>query len=102
MTKVAAQAFLSALGKGTVDRSTLASDFNDYLTPAKVAAAKVAAAKAALNALGPISKVRVTGTSERGGLEVATILFDVGQTNARALMYRAPSGKIEEFLIARN
>jgi hypothetical protein len=97
MTKVAAQAFLSALGKGTVDRSTLASDFNDYLTPAKVAAAK-----AALNALGPISKVRVTGTSERGGLEVATILFDVGQTNARALMYRAPSGKIEEFLIARN
>jgi CubicO group peptidase (beta-lactamase class C family) len=97
MALAAAQAFLFALEKGTVDRSSLAPDFNDYLTPAKVAAAK-----AALNALGPISKVRVAGTSERGGLEVASILFDVGSTPARALMYRAPSGKIEEFLIARN
>jgi hypothetical protein len=35
-------------------------------------------------------------------LAAALLLFDVGQTNARALMYRAPSGKIEEFLIARN
>jgi hypothetical protein len=63
---------------------------------------KVPAAKTALNALGPISKVRVVGTSERGGLEVASMLFDAGTTPARALMYRAPSGKIEEFLIARN
>jgi D-alanyl-D-alanine carboxypeptidase len=93
----AAQAFLSALEKGTVDRSTLTADFNDYLTPAKVSAAK-----AALNALGPISKVRVVNTSERGGLAVASIVFDVGTTSARALMYRAPNGKIEEFLISRN
>jgi len=93
----AAQAFLSALEKGTVDRSTFTTDFNDYLTPAKVSASKTA-----LNALGPISKVRVVNLSERGGLEVASIVFDVGSNNARALMYRAPNGKIEEFLISRN
>jgi hypothetical protein len=80
-----------------VDRSTLTKDFNDYLTPAKVTASK-----AALNAIGPISKVRVVNLSERGGLEVASIVFEAGTTSARALMYRAPNGKIEEFLISRN
>jgi len=93
----AAQALLSALEKGTVDRSTFTKDFNDYLTPAKVSASK-----AALNALGPISKVRVANLSERGGLEVATVAFDIGTTHAVALMYRATDGKIEEFLISRN
>jgi len=44
----------------------------------------------------------VANLSERGGLEVASIVFEVGTTSARALMYRAPSGKIEEFLISRN
>ena len=53
----AGRAFLAALEKGTVDRSTLAADFNDYLTPAKLAAARQA-----LNALGPIKNIRVGGT----------------------------------------
>jgi hypothetical protein len=55
-----------------------------------------------LNALGPIARVRIGAVRERGGLEVATVLFDVGSTSAQGLMYRATDGKIEEFLFARN
>ena len=87
----------SGLEKGTVDRSTLAADFNDYLTPAKVSAARQA-----LNALGPIKNIRVGGTGERGGSEVTTILFDAGTTPARAVMFRTPNGKVEQFLLSRN
>lgn len=93
----AAQAFLTGLEKGTVDRATLGGDFADYLTPAKIAASRQT-----LNGLGPIKNIRVAGTGERGGMEVATVLFDAGTTNARALMYRTPDGKVQEFLISRN
>ncbi len=92
-----AKAFLAALEKGTVDRATLGVDFSDFLTPSKIAEAKKA-----LAGLGPISKIRVGGLGERGGMEVATIFFDAGTTPARALMYRTPDGKIQEFLISRN
>jgi D-alanyl-D-alanine carboxypeptidase len=93
----AARKFLVALEKGTVDRSTLGVDFNAYLTPAKVAAARKA-----LNALGGITKIRVANTVERGGMEVAVVQFDVGTTSAQALMYRTPDGKVQEFLFSRN
>lgn len=93
----AAKKFLADLEQGRVDRATLSADFDAYLTPAKVSAAR-----AALNALGPIARVRVTGLRERGGLEVAAIQFDVGSTPAQGLMYRSPDGRIEEFLFARN
>jgi D-alanyl-D-alanine carboxypeptidase len=93
----AAKKFLSELEKGIVDRSTLSADFDAYLTPAKVAAAQ-----RSLNALGPVARVRVAGVGERGGLEVATIQFDVGTTSAQGLMYRSPDGKVEEFLFSRN
>ena len=93
----AARALLTGLEKGNVDRLTLAADFNDYLTPAKVSAARQA-----LNALGPIKNIRVGGTGERGGSEVTTFLFDAGTTPARAVMFRTPSGKIEQFLLSRN
>jgi CubicO group peptidase (beta-lactamase class C family) len=93
----AAKKFLSELEQGTVDRSTISPDFDAYLT-----SEKVAAARRALNALGRIANVRVVGRGERGGLEVATVLFDVGATSARGLMYRTPDGKLEEFLFSRN
>ena len=83
--------------RGTVDRSTISADFDVYLAPAKVAEAR-----RALNALGPISNVRVTGLRERGGMEVSSIAFTVGSTPAQGLMYRTPDGKIEEFLFARS
>lgn len=93
----AARTMLAGLEKGTVDRSTLSVDFNDYLTPAKLSAAKQA-----LNALGPIKNIRVGGSGERGGSEVTTILFDAGSTPARVVMFRTPAGKIEQFLLSRN
>jgi len=92
----AATAFLTSLEQGKVDRSTLGEDFDLYLTPPKVAAGRKA-----LNAMGPISKIRVTALVERGGMEVAVVQFDVGRTSARGLMYRTPDGKLQEFLFSR-
>ena len=93
----AARKFLSDLEKGTVDRSTLGADFSAFLT-----AEKVAAARRALNAMGPISKLRLAGVRERGEMEVATVQFDLGSTTAVGLMYRSADGKLQEFLISRN
>jgi D-alanyl-D-alanine carboxypeptidase len=93
----AARKFLLDLEKGAVDRSTLGVDFNLFLR-----ADKVAAGRKALNAMGPISKIRVLNTRERGGMEVATVQFDVGGTSAGGLMYRSPDGKVQEFLFSRN
>jgi D-alanyl-D-alanine carboxypeptidase len=93
----AATKFLTELERGTVDRTTLGDDFNEFLS-----AGKVGRGQAALNALGKIRNIRIAATGERGGMEVATVLFDVGKTPSRGLMYRMPNGKIEEFLFARN
>jgi len=93
----AANKFLSELERGIVDRSTISADFDAYLTPAKVGAAR-----RALGALGRISGVRVAALRERGGMEVATVHFRVGRTEAEGLMYRTPDGKVEEFLFSRN
>lgn len=93
----AAQKFLSGLEKGTVDRSTLGDDFNQFLS-----ADKVAAGRKALNGLGAITNVKLASRRERGGMEVATVTFKVGTTDAVGLMYRTPDGKIQEFLISRN
>jgi D-alanyl-D-alanine carboxypeptidase len=93
----AAKKFLSELEKGKVDRSTLGDDFNVYLTPAKVAASQ-----RALNAMGPISKIRIANLVERGGMQVAAVQFDVGGTTSEGLMYRTPDGKLQEFLFSRS
>jgi len=93
----AARKFLTELEKGTVDRATLGADFSAFLT-----ADKVAAARRALNAMGPISKIRVAGVRERGEMEVATVQFAVGSTNAIGVMYRTTDGKVQEFLFSRD
>jgi Beta-lactamase class C and other penicillin binding proteins len=93
----AAKKFLSELEKGKVDRSTLGEDFNLYLTPAKIAASQ-----RALNAMGPISKIRIANLVERGGMQVAAVQFDVGGTTSEGLMYRTPDGKVQEFLFSRS
>ena len=93
----AAKKFLSELEKGKVDRSTLGEDFSLYLTPAKIAASQ-----RALNAMGPISKIRIANLVERGGMQVAAVQFDVGATTSEGLMYRTPDGKLQEFLFSRS
>jgi CubicO group peptidase (beta-lactamase class C family) len=93
----AARKFLSELERGVVDRATLGEDFSLFLTQERVSAGRTA-----LNELGAIANVRIASTGERGGMEVVTVLFDVGKTPARGLMYRTPDGRIQEFLFSRN
>lgn len=93
----AAKKFLTELERGQVDRASLGEDFSVFLTQQKIEAGK-----RALNAMGPISNVRIAGVGERGGMEVATVLFDVGKTASRGLLYRTPDGKVQEFLFSRN
>ena len=93
----AAKKFLTELERGQVDRASLGEDFSVFLTQQKIDAGK-----RALNAMGPISNVRIAGVGERGGMEVATVLFDVGKTASRGLLYRTPDGKVQEFLFSRN
>jgi D-alanyl-D-alanine carboxypeptidase len=93
----AATKFLRGLEQGTVDRATLGEDFSVFLT-----ADKIAAGRKALNALGPITDLRVGSLSERGGMEVAVVLFRAANIDVRAVMFRSTDGKIQELLIARN
>jgi D-alanyl-D-alanine carboxypeptidase len=93
----AARKFLTELEKGSVDRSTLGEDFSLFLTPDKIAAGQKA-----LNALGPISNVRVVNTQERGGMAVAVVQFNTGGVASQGLMYRTPDGKVQEFLFSRS
>jgi len=89
---VTAAAFLTQLQRGQVDRAALGEDFSAFLTPERLAAAKK-------SLTGRISEVQVTGTAERGGMEVAYVGFKTGARAAEALMYRTPDGRIQEFLI---
>jgi len=93
----AATKFLRGLEQGTVDRTTLGEDFDLFLT-----ADKIAAGRKALNALGRITDIRIGSLSERGGMEVAGVLFRAGEVDVRAVMFRSTDGKIQELLIARN
>ncbi len=88
--------YLAQLAAGKVNRSTLGADFNDHLT-----ADREKTAAASLSRLGAITNVRIVGTAERGGMEVARIRFTAGTVAAAGSMYRTPDGKIQQFLIAR-
>ena len=95
-TLEAARGFLASLEQGTVDRTTLGDDFNALLTPDHLASDR-----ASLAAHGRVADVRVVGTRERGGMEVAIVQFTVGTTPAQSAMYRTPDGRIQQFLINR-
>ena len=92
----AATTLLQQIIDGKVDRTTLGDDYNAHLTPALAEAAR-----ASLRKEGAVTGLRLLRTVERGGMEVAVVAFKAGATDARALMYRSPDGKIQEFLITR-
>jgi D-alanyl-D-alanine carboxypeptidase len=87
---------LRQIRAGAVDRSLLADEYNAFLTPARLAAMSQS-----LKDAGEISQVDNAVISERGGLEVSTLRMLAGTTPIRTLMYRAPNGKVEEFLFNR-
>jgi CubicO group peptidase (beta-lactamase class C family) len=90
-----AAALLGQMQAGKVDRSLLEKEFSWYLTDAKVRDAATRLAP-----LGAPTATKVLNTSERGGLEVTTTQFTFASARkANALMYRAPDGKVHEYLI---
>ena len=92
----AALDMLRQIRSGTVDRSMLGAEYNAFLTPQRLAAMSKSLADA-----GEISQVETGSIGERGGLEVSTLRMLAGTTPISTLMYRAPDGKIEEFLFSR-
>ena len=82
---------------GTVDRALLADEYNAFLTPERLAAMSKSLQRRRRNQPGRSRR----SISERGGLEVSTLRMMAGTTPIRTLMYRAPDGKIEEFLFNR-
>ena len=92
----AALEILRQIRSGTVDRSKLSDEYNAFLTPARLAAMSKS-----LREAGEVSDVQFGSIGERGGLEVSTLRMLVGKTPITTLMYRAPDGKIEEFLFSR-
>ncbi len=94
--KDAALDLLRQITAGNVDRTTLADEYNAFLT-----ADRLAAWSTSLQGTGEISDVAPGPIVERGGLEVSSLRLTVGSTPIRTLMYRAPDGKIEEFLFFR-
>jgi len=87
---------LAQIRSGAVDRALLSEEYSAFLTPARLAAMS----KSLVDA-GEVSQIEAGPASERGGLEVSSVRMLVGTTPIRTLMYRAPDGKIEEFLFNR-
>lgn len=90
----AASAFFSALQRGQVDRSTLSADYAAFLTPTRTVSAT-----RTLAPLGEITAAELIGVSERGGMQVSTVRITAGGRRITTLMYRAPDGTLEQFLL---
>ncbi len=90
----AAKRFLKSLMAGSVDRLQLGEEFSIFLTDEKIRGAS-----ARLKEYGEPEKVQTDNPGERGGLEVTVTRFDFKKGSFKALMYRSPDGKIQEFLV---
>ncbi len=81
---------------GKVDRHRLGEEFGAFLTDERVRAAAPR-----LKALGEPEKIEVPDLSERGGMEVASILLTFKTAKLRGLLYRTPDGKIQQLLFRK-
>jgi CubicO group peptidase (beta-lactamase class C family) len=79
---------------GVVDRTQFSQEFNYYLSDEKLAGAAQR-----LKPLGTPTQAEVLRIRERGGLEVTTTALSFAKKNLEVLMYRAPSGEVEQFFI---
>lgn len=96
-TKDAAAAMFQQLQSGTIDRSQLGEEFSHWLSDDR---AKSAAPR--LKELGEPTKIEVTATRERGGMEASRIRFTFKEAAVEASMFRSTDGKIQQFLITKN
>jgi CubicO group peptidase (beta-lactamase class C family) len=92
--KEAAIEMMRQLQAGEVKRENLGEDYSVYLT-----ADRVRGAKERLGKLGDPEKVETDAPAERGGMEVVVAHFTYKTGKVKALMYRSPDGKVQEFLI---
>ncbi len=92
----AALDFLHQMQAGRLDRGKLGDEFDALLT-----ADRVKSAAPRLKALGEPESIDVLTVSERGGMEVATILFHFKTAELRCLLYRSPDGKIQQLLFRK-
>jgi hypothetical protein len=90
-----ALALVQQMQAGVVDRSALGVPFSEFLTDARLTEAAPR-----LKALGEPSSVERLG--ERGGMEVASLWIAFASRTVRALLYRSPDGKVQEFLLLRD
>jgi D-alanyl-D-alanine carboxypeptidase len=95
--KDAALDFLHQMQAGQVKREQLGEEFSVFLTDDRV---KEAAPR--LKALGEPEKVEVSGVSERGGMEVASIHLTFKTAKLSGLLYRSPDGKIQQLLFRKD
>ncbi|MGE0360944.1 MAG: serine hydrolase domain-containing protein [Vicinamibacterales bacterium] len=87
---------LAQIRKGEVNRTLLGAEYDAFLTPARLAVMSQS-----LREAGEVSDVQAGPIRERGGMEVSSLTLKVGTTGASTLMYRAPDGKVQEFLFSR-
>lgn len=92
---VAVRDFVTKLQGGTVDRSVLGDDANQYFDDARV---RASAAK--LAAYGAVTKVKIDSRGERGGLEVTTFTLTFPASTLSGWMFRSPDGKIRQVLFS--
>ena len=92
----AALSFFHQMQAGQVDRDKLGEEFGLFLTDDRL---KAAAPR--LKALGEPDKVEVVSVSERGGMEVASILLTFKTADLGGLLYRTPDGKIQQLLFRK-
>lgn len=91
-----AKELFTQLQKGKVNRSLFGDDFNEYLTDQRVQGAS-----RRLKRFGAPSALELVNANERGGMEVTVTKLTFKTGNLRALMYRMPSGKVEQFFVER-
>jgi CubicO group peptidase (beta-lactamase class C family) len=92
--KEAALAFFHEMQAGRINRSKLGEEFNHFLNDDRI---KAAAAR--YKPLGEAEKIEVTTTSERGGMETASVHFTFKSMKLGGILYRSPDGRIQQLLL---
>ena len=84
----------ASLQHGRVNRGEFSEEFNLYLTDVKVAGAA-----RRLKGYGTPQKIEILTSNERGGMEVTTARLTFKKGSLKALMYRMPDGKVQQFFV---
>jgi len=87
-------ALFRQMQRGELDRTALGEELSAYIDDARL---QEAAPR--LRALGEPKSVEIAERRERGGMEVASLRFVFADRTVKAMLYRTPDGKVQEFLL---